>query len=415
MFLLPELSCQVFIRHLFYPAFKPVTVLKGVFKNSSGGWALRKALIVVQFATSVVLIAGTIIVYRQVNYMRSQSLGANISQTLVLEGAGSVRDSAYRGVFQPFKQDILHIPGVKNISASTSVMGEENTWSNEVARPGMPDTNPVNLDFLGIDYDFIPSYAMQMAAGRNFSRDFPSDSNAVILNETAVRMLGFKNPQQAINQKIGSENGRTIIGVIKDYHSESLNKMIEPELMLLRLNARNFYSVKIESANISTVIAAIRAKWNTYFSNDPFSYYFLNEAFDKQYQADRQFGKAFGIFAGIAIIIACMGLLGLSAYNVLQRTKEIGIRKVFGASVKTVVFILCKDFLRLVLIAFIIAVPVAWWIMQGWLQQFAYRIAVSWWIFGVAGLVAVMIAFITISFQSIKAAMANPVKSLRTE
>ncbi|HEX5154693.1 MAG TPA: ABC transporter permease [Parafilimonas sp.] len=403
-----------------YPAFvlsgfKPITVLKGLFKNSPGGQTLRKTLIVVQFATSVVLIAGTIIVYQQVNYMRSQPLGVNINQTLVLEGARSVKDSVYQGAFQPFKEGILQLPGVKNIAVSTSVMGQENTWSVAVARSGAANASSVNLDFLGVDYDFIPSYGMKMAAGRNFSNDFASDSNAAILNETAVRMLGFKSPEQAINQKVGSENGRTIIGVVKDYHTESLNKVIEPGMLILRLKARDFYSVKIEAADMLPVIEAIHKKWNAYFPNDPFSYYFLDETFDQQYKADRQFGNAFGSFAGIAILIACIGLLGLSAYNVLQRTKEIGIRKVFGASVKNIVFILSKDIMYLVLIAFIVAVPVIWLVMHSWLKQFAYRIGISWWILALSGVIAFIIALTTVSFQAIKAARTNPVKSLRAE
>lgn len=403
-----------------YPAFilsgyRPVAVLKGSFKNSTEGLMLRKTLIVVQFATSVVLIAGTIIVYRQMHYMRSQSLGVNIRQTLVLEGAGSVNDSTYQTVFQPFKSSVLQIPGVKNIAVSTSVMGKENFWSNEVTRANTSAANAVNLDFLGIDYDFIPAYEMKMIAGRNFSRDFPSDSNAAILNETAVRMLGFQNPQQAINQKLGNEDGRTIIGVVKDYHTEALNKIIEPQLMILRLNARNVYSVKTETKNVSAVINNIRDKWNTYFPNDPLNYYFLDEAFNKPYKADWEFGNIFGIFTCIAIGIACMGLLGLSSYNVLQRAKEIGIRKVFGASVMNIAYMISKDFVRLILIAVMLAIPVTWWIMQKWLQQFAYRIQIGWWIFPAAGLLAILIALITISLQSIKAAIANPVKSLRTE
>ena len=403
-----------------YPAFvlsgfKPIAVLKGLFKNSSGGLILRKGLLIVQFATSVVLIAGTIIVYRQISYMRSQPLGVNIKKTLVLEGAGSVEDSGYQNDFQPFKNSILQLQGIQSMTVSTSIMGKENFWANGVTRSDPAYPNPVTLYYLGVDYDFIPSYEMKLVAGRNFSKDFPSDSNKAVLNETAVRMLGFQSSQQAINQKIGSENGNTIIGVVQDYHTEGLHKSIDPQLIILRLNARNVYSIKIESANISSAIAAIQAKWNIYFPNDPFSYYFLDEAFDKQYKADKQFGVAFGIFAFIAIIIACMGLLGLSAYNVLQRRKEIGIRKVLGASVKNVVLILSKDFVRLVLIAFVLAVPIAWWVMYDWLQQFAYRINIGWWIFFMAGFLAVLIALATISFQAIKAATANPVKSLRTE
>jgi len=347
--------------------------------------------------------------------MRSQPLGVNISQTLVLEGARSVKDSLYQGSFQPFKEGVLQLPGVKNIAVSTSIMGQENTWSVAVARTGAANANPVDLDFLGVDYDFIPSYGMKLVAGRNFSNDFSSDSNAAILNETAVRMFGFESPEQAINQKVGSENGRTIIGVVKDYHTESLNKVIKPGMLILRLKARNFYSVKIEAPDMLPVIEAIRKKWNVSFPNDPFSYYFLDESFDQQYKADRQFGNAFGSFAGIAIMIACIGLLGLSAHNVLQRTKEIGIRKVFGASVKSIVFILSKDLMYLVLIAFVVAVPVIWLVMHTWLEQFAYRIRISWWILAAAGVIAFIIALTTVSFQTIKAARANPVKSLRSE
>jgi putative ABC transport system permease protein len=403
-----------------YPAFilsgfKPVTVLKGIFKNSAGGLMIRKSLIIIQFATSVVLIAGTIIVYQQVNYMRSQPLGVNIKQTLILEGAGSVSDSMYQTSFKPFKEAVLQLPAVKNVAVSTSVMGKENNWSNGVVRANASNARQVSLDFLGVDYDFIPAYEMKMAAGRNFSKDFPSDSNAAILNETAVRMLGFENNEEAVNQKLGSDSGRTIIGVVKDYHTEALNKIIEPQLMLLRLNARNLYSVKIESQNIPSTINALRAKWNIYFPNDPFSYYFLDETFDKQYKADKQFGKAFGFFACIAIVIACFGLLGLSAYNVLQRKKEIGIRKVFGASVQNIAYLLSKDFTKLVLIASVIAVPVAWWLMSKWLQSFAYRISISVWVFVIADITVLIIALLTVSFQSIKAAIANPVKSLRAE
>jgi putative ABC transport system permease protein len=413
------LICGVFLSGI-YPAhilsgFRPVTVLKGVFKSSEGGLMTRKSLIIIQFAASVALIAGTIIVYRQLHYMRSQPLGVNIRQTLILEGAGSVSDSMYQSTFSPFKEEVLKLPAVKNIAASTSVMGKENTWSNEVALSKVSDARRVNLDFLGIDYDFIPAYDMKMISGRNFSKDFPSDSNAAILNETAVRMLGIKNAEEAINQKLERGGSRTIIGVIRDYHTEALDKMIEPQLLLLRLNARDNYSVKIESLNVPNTINALRERWTRYFPHDPFGYYFLDETFEKQYNADKRFGKAFGFFACIAIIIACFGLLGLSAYSILQRRREIGIRKVCGASVQNLVYLLSKDFTKLVLIASVIAVPVAWWMMSKWLQGFAYRISISNWIFVFAGLTALIIALITVSFGSVKAAMANPVKSLRTE
>jgi putative ABC transport system permease protein len=376
---------------------------------------LRKALIIVQFSISVILIAGTGTVYKQLNYMRSQPPGFNMKQTLVLNGAGSIKDSAYQNAFVPFKNDLIQLPQVKSITASTSAMGKENFWSNNVPRFGFNSAKAVTLDYIGVDYAFIPAYEIKLVAGRNFSKDFPSDSSAAILNETAIRMLGFENSGQAINQKLGSDGGTTIIGVVSDYHTEALHNLIDPQMMILRLNARDVYSVKIQSHNIPATIAAIKKKWDTYFPNDPFSYYFLDEAFDNQYEADRQFEAFFTIFSLIAIIIACMGLLGLSSNNVLQRTKEIGVRKVLGASVSSIVMLLSKDYIKLVWVAFVVASPVAWYIMHYWLQSFPYRINISLWMLFTSGLLAVVIALATISFQAIKAAMANPVKSLRTE
>jgi len=403
-----------------YPAFilsgyQPVKVLKGLFKNTSGGLALRKGLIIAQFATSVILIAGTIIVFQQVSFMRNQPLGANINQTLILDGAASVRDSAYESVFQPFKSSLQQLPAVKTVTASTSVMGKEIYWTTGIRRLNPPEHAAVTLYHLGIDYDFIPSYEMKLAAGRNFSRDFKSDSLGAILNETAVSRLGFKNAEEALNQKLIRRDTLTIIGVVKDFHHEGLQKTIEPQIILLRPNTRNAYSIKIASANMPATVEAIRKIWSDYFPNDPFNYYFLDESYNQQYRADALYGKVFGIFASLAILIACFGLMGLSAYNILQRTKEIGIRKVMGASVGHVLYILSKQFLLLVIIAFALAIPVTWWIMYSWLQDFAYRIDIQWWVFGVAGVLALTIAIVTVSLQAVKAAMANPVKSLRTE
>jgi putative ABC transport system permease protein len=403
-----------------YPAFvlsgfKPVSVLKGLFKNSAGGYLLRKGLIITQFATSVVLIAGTIIVFQQVNYMRKQKLGVNINQTLVLNGAASIQDSLYQDIFQPFKNSVLQQPGVKSMTVSTSVMGKEIYWTSGIRRLDPSNPGSVTLYHLGVDYDFIPSFEMKLVAGRNFSKDFPTDDKAAILNETAARLLGFESPQKAINGKIIRRDTLTVIGVVQNFHNEGLRKSIEPELILLRPNTRDAYSIKVGSANMASTIASIQATWNKFFPNDPFNYYFLDESFNQQYSADKQFGKVFGLFASLAIIIACFGLLGLSAYNVLQRTKEIGIRKVLGASIQNVLYILSKDFIMLVLVAFVIAIPVTWLIMHNWLQDFAYRINIKVWVFAVAGALAILIALLTIGFQALKAAMSNPVKSLRTE
>jgi putative ABC transport system permease protein len=403
-----------------YPAFvlsgfQPVTVLKGLFKNSSSGQILRKSLIITQFATSVVLIAGTIIVYQQVDYMRKQNLGVNIDQTLVLRGAESITDSVYQNIFQPFKTELLKVPGVKNVAASTSVMGKEIYWTNDSRRLG-PNNKSVTLYNLGIDYDFIPSFGLKLIAGRNFSKDFKTDEKGVLLNEKAAQLLGFTDYNKAVTELIVSRGDTVkLLGIVANYHHQGLQKAIDPMIFRLVPNSRDAYSVKIESRNIQSTIISVQKKWNKYFPADPFNYFFLDDNFNQQYNADRLFGKVFGLFAFLAILIACFGLLGLSAYNVLQRTKEIGIRKILGASTQNLLFLLSKDFLLLVLLAFIIATPVAWWIMHNWLQGFAYRINIYWWVFAVAGIAALLIALLTISFQAMRAALANPVKSLRTE
>ncbi len=402
-----------------YPAFvlsgyQPVKVLKGLFKNSNSGVLLRKGLIIVQFITSVILVAGTMIVYQQISFMRSQKLGTNISQTLVLEGAASLQDSLYKTIFQPFKQELLQQTHIKNVTASTSVMGNEIYWTNGFKRLGDNNKN-VTLYIMGIDYDFFPSYQIEMKAGRNFSKDFGTDKRTVILNEAATKLLGFDSPEKAIHQRLATRDSVEISGVIKDFHHQGLQKKVDPMLFVLRPNSRDFYSIKMDAANIRQTVASVEKTWSKYFPSDPFNYFFLDDSFSKQYKSDEMFGSVFSLFAFLAIVIACFGLSGLSAYNVLQRRKEIGIRKVMGATTRQLLLLLSKDFIRLVIIAFAIAVPITWMVMSKWLDDFAYRININAWVFVVAGALAIAIAFATISFQAIKAAIANPVKSLRTE
>jgi putative ABC transport system permease protein len=347
--------------------------------------------------------------------MRQQQLGVNINQTLVLKGAGSITDSVYQNVYQPFKTDLLKIPGLENVTASTNVMGEEIYWTNS-SRQLAPNSHAMTLYNLGIDYDFIPSFGLKIIAGRNFSKDFKSDEKAVLLNEEAAKLLGFTDFNKAVTGSIIS-SGDTVrlAGIVANYHHQGLQKAIDPMIFRLRPNSRGSYSLKIHSNNVQATIASVQQAWNKYFPADPFNYFFLDDYFNKQYNADQLFGNVFGLFAFLAILIACFGLLGLSAYNVLQRTKEIGIRKILGASTQNLLYLLSKDFLLLVLIAFVVATPVSWWIMHNWLQDYAYRISITWWVFAVAGIAAVFIALMTISFQAIRAALANPVKSLRTE
>jgi putative ABC transport system permease protein len=408
-----------------YPAmvlsrYQPVAVLKGVFKNAAGGQWLRKGLIVGQFAASIILIAGTIIVYRQVHFMRSQKLGVDIDQTLVINGAsGGLSDSSYRDVFQAMKGEVLQVKGVKNMTSSSDVMGHEILWSTNWHKTGSGDQQAINLFHLGVGDDFVSSFGLKLLAGRDFSRDFGTDKKAIILNATAVRTLGYRSPQDALGKLLSSGqydmDSLQVVGVIADFHNEGLQRAIQPLVLLPHRDRRSYYSIKVQTADASATIASIKAIWDRHFPADPYSYFFLDEFFNRQYAENQRFGDVFALFAVLAIAIACFGLLGLSAYNVVQRTKEIGIRKVLGASVNSLLFVLSRDFLALVIVAFVIAVPLTWLAMESWLQSFAYRIGLSWWVFGLAGLLAMVIAFVTVGGQALKAAMQNPVKSLRSE
>ncbi len=407
-----------------YPAFvlsryHPVAVLKGLFKNTAGGQFLRKTLIIGQFTASILLIAGTIIVYNQVHFMRSRDLGVNINQTLVVNGVNSMKDSTYNTVFPAFRQDILHLKDVQGITGSSDVPGTEITWSTDWQRLRSNPKKNYTLRHLGVDYDYFNNYGLKLIAGRQFSKDFATDKKGVILNESAIRELGYAKPEDAIGEPLhgGQSSIDTVhvIGVAADFHQEGLAKAIVPLAILLRLPTPNFYSIRINSENTHKTVEAIKTAWQRNFPGDPFRYFFLDEHFNKQYAENERFGTVFGLFATLAIIIACLGLLGLSAYNVLQRTKEIGIRKVLGASVRNLLFVLSRDFLLLVAIAFLIAVPITWWAMNSWLQEFAYRIHIGWTTYAIAGILAFGIALITVGLQAFKATLANPVKSLRTE
>ena len=404
-----------------YPAFvlsgyHPITVLKGLFTNSTRGQLLRKTLIIGQFAVSVILITGTILVYQQVQYMRSQTLGVNIDRTLVLEGAATPEDSVYKNSWKPFKSALLQHPDIQSIAVSTNVMGQEIYWTNGVSTYGKTPNLTATLFLLGIDYDFIPAYSLKLVAGRNFSQQFPTDRQGALLNETSARLMGYPDPKTAIGQKLlRGDDTLHIVGVVADYHHQGLQKTINPMLILLRPDNRDYYSIKVNSADLHQTVASIKHDWNRYFPDDPFNYSFLDDSFNEQYKADTRFGEVFGLFATIAILIACFGLLGLSAYNVLQRTKEIGIRKVLGATTQSLIVLLSRDFATLVAISLVIAIPVTYIVMHSWLQDFAYRIDIQWWTFALGGLLALLIALATVGIQAARAAMGNPVKSLRTE
>jgi putative ABC transport system permease protein len=398
-----------------YPAlvlssFKPVTVLKGRFNSGSRGALLRKSLVIAQFSISIALIIATIIVYNQTNYMRNQDLGFNKDQMLVINTNSDPAKEAFRNA-------VATLPNVKSVAMSSSVPGGGNPGAYSEVENKKGELQIANLDLYFVDFDYIPQYKMKIIAGRAFSRDFQTDTtHAMILNEAAVKLFGYSSPQQAVGRRF-KQWGRegTIIGVVKDFHFRSLQQEIRPLSMRIEPQGCNLVSINLSTKNLPKTIAAIESKWNTLIPARPFSYFFLDEFFNKQYQGEERFGKLFLNFAVLAIIISCLGLLGLASYSTLQRTREIGIRKVLGASVPNIVNLLSKDFLKLVAVAILIASPIAWYVMDRWLKDFAYRISIGWWIFLAAAFLAAMIALLTVSFQAIKAAVANPVSSLRAE
>jgi len=421
-YILPIIIALPFIVGLLagsYPAFylssfKPIEILKGKLNLGSKSGGLRSALVVFQFAVSIILIVGTIVIYKQLNYIQTKNLGYNKDQVLVVNGISALNDNV-----APFKNEVLQMPGVESGTISgylpvSNSSRSDNTFSKESV---MTSTNGFDMQNWYIDYDYIKTLGMKIVAGRNFSRDFGSDSSAVIINQATAQVLGYANP---VGQKVyqsqddGKTKPLTIIGVVKDFNFESLHQNISPLCFSLGGGA-GLGIFKVHSANLSNLIAGIQNKWKTLAPGLPFNYRFLNESFDEMYRAEQRVGTLSIIFSVLAIFIACLGLFGLATFIAKQRTKEIGIRKVLGASVTSVTKMLSKDFIKLVIIACIIAIPLSYLAMNKWLQGFAYRIHISWWIFLIAGIMAILIALITVSFRAIKAAVANPVESLRSE
>ncbi len=404
-----------------YPAFvlsgfMPVTVLKGAFKNSTAGLNLRKGLIITQFSVTVILIAGTLIVYKQLQYMQQKDLAIDMQQTLVLRGAISTKRDVYKNTFTSFKDELLNHTNIKSVTASNHVLSQEIYEGRGAARIDGKQKEAPYMPILRGDYDFVSSYGLKIIAGRDFSKNFPTDKKAVILNQSALTSLAFESATSAVNKQILLGNDTLkVIGVMADFHQQGLQKPIVPISLLLTPWIRDYYSIKLDAKDIPKTVEMVHKIWNSHFPAEPFNYFFLDDSFNNQYKADVLFGKVFALFSFLAIFIACSGLLGLSSYNVIQRAKEIGIRKVLGASTNTIVLLLSKDFIKLIFISLLISLPLGWYLMNKWLQDYAYHISISWLVFLIAAIMAMSIAFITISFQAIKAAIANPVKSLRTE
>ena len=399
----------------FLSAFQPITVLKGDISKGHKKNNLRSFLVVFQFSTSIILIIGTIVIYRQLNHIQNSQVGFQKDHVLVVENSG-LSDQQRETV----KAEIEQLTGVKSASFGgylpvSDSSRSDTTFSTETV---MTETNGFNMQVWNVDYNYITTMGMEIIEGRNFSREFGADSLGMILNETAVKSAGFKDP---IGKKIYTSFGPnepmmpyTIIGVVKNFNYESLRKNVGPLCMVLGNNSwESIY--RFNTSDVSGLIDNIENKYKAMAAGMPFNYHFLDDSFDKMYRQEQRVGKVALTFSFLAIIIACLGLFGLATYIAEQRTKEIGIRKVLGASVSNIVTMLSINFIKLVLISFVIATPIAWWFMNKWLQDFAFRINFSWWIFAITGIMALLIALVALSFQAIKAAISNPVKSLRTE
>ncbi|MGH7598880.1 MAG: ABC transporter permease [bacterium] len=397
----------------FLSAFQPAVVLKGKLKLGTAGANLRRVLVVAQFAASIIFIIGTVVVYRQLQYVQNQNLGFDKEHVLVIP----VVDPPARFQFPSFQNAIQQNPGILSVSASSSVPG--GLIGVGLLHPeGIPDNENVSMEMMFVDHDFLPALGIAMAAGRNFSRDYSTDStDAFIINETAAARLGWKN--DAVGKVLDFVNQRRgrVIGVMKDFHMKSLHQKIEPLAIHLAFSMDPYinFVVRLSPQDIPAKLAFVEEKWRQVYPLHPFEYSFLDDDFDHLYRAEQLRGKIFSAFAGLAIFIACLGLFGLAAFSAEQRTKEIGIRKILGAAEGQIVFLLSKEFVLLVLIANLVAWPIAYWTMHNWLQDFAYRTSLQWDIFILGGIAALAISLLTVSFQAIKAALANPVEALRYE
>lgn len=396
-------------------SFNPAVSLKGNFSQSKSGNVIRKTLVVFQFTITIALIASILVISRQMNFIKNKSLGFNGNAVLEVNFNG---DENVIQRYTSVRNELLKSPYVLNVTKHNAniVGGLGNGWTTTKTLKG--EEVSTSIYRLSVDADYFDTYEMKLAAGRFFSKDIPTDtSKSVLVNEAAVKTFGWQKPENALGKPFGKgDDTRYVIGVVKDFNFESLHKPVEALLIGYSKGGNsNSLSLKVDAAHIHEAINHLTKSWKNIIPQVPLQYFFVDDRIAEQYGSEQKMEGIFYGFSGLSLLIACLGLFGLSTFVVERKIKEIGIRKVLGASVSGIVGLLSKDFLKLVLLSILIASPLAWYFMNNWLQNFAYRISIGWWVFLAAGIIAVLIALITVSIQSIKAAVANPVKSLRTE
>ncbi len=400
---------------LFLSAFRPIKVLKGTISGGFQKSNLRSSLVIFQFITTIIIIASTLIVFRQLNFIQNKKIGFDKEQILVINGTNALGTKT-----ESFKNEVAKMNGVTSASFAgflpvSNSSRSDNSFSTDAV---MNESNMFNMQIWDIDYDYITTLDMHILEGRNFSPDYGTDSTGILINEAAAKLIGYSDPVGRTiympNDLSSPPTAYTVVGVVEDFHFESLRQHIGPLSMRLGNNKRAT-AFKVDANDVHALVSSIETQWKSMAPGMPFSYQFLDESFESMYRAEQRVGKVALSFSILAIIIAALGLFGLTTYMVEQRTKELGIRKVLGASISGIVALLSRDFIRLVLLAILIASPIAWWVMNRWLEDFAYRIEIQWWMFAVAGLAAVVIALLTVSWQAVRAAVANPVDSLRDE
>ncbi len=400
----------------FMSRFKPIQALKGITENGIGGGKIRNSLVVFQFAISVFLIVSTLVVFQQLQFIKNKDLGFTKNQVLIIDDVYATKSKIVS-----FKEEVQQLSQVKSTTVSGFLPTPSFRGNTTFYREGLKEDHEksINMSDWDVDFDYVSTLNLEIIAGRDFNRQFSTDSTAIILNESAVAVLGV-TPEKALGMRLSSDYGeseavfRTVIGVVKDFHYESLRTNIDA-LGLSLNNSFGSMAVKLDVGDFSNTIAQIETIWNRVSPDQPFNYYFMDESFNTTYQAEQRLGKIYIIFTILSILIACLGLFGLAAFNAEKRTKEIGVRKVLGASVSQISYRLTIDFLKLVGIAILVSLPLGWYAMNKWLEDFSYRIEIGWGVFVVAAFLAIIISILTVSYQSIKAAIVNPVKSLRTE